>query len=53
MSHKSKISNMLVALMVMLIMLACNLPFPWIDSVVPGGNWYVNKAGDDSNDCLS
>jgi len=37
----------------MLVMLACNVPISWTDSLAPGGTWYVDKTGNDSNDCLS
>lgn len=44
---------MFPSLILLLAMLACNMPSSWITSVAPGGTWYVDKTGDDSNDCLS
>ncbi len=40
-------------LVLLLATLACNMPSSWISSIAPGGTWYVDKTGNDSNDCLS
>jgi hypothetical protein len=40
-------------LVLVLVMLACNVPSSWISSIAPGGTWYVTTAGSDSNDCLN
>ncbi len=40
-------------LVLLLAMLACNMPSSWISSIAPGGTWYVDKTGNDGNDCLS
>ena len=53
MRTKPTLRNKLAVLLVLLVMLACNVPISWTDSLAPGGTWYVDKTGDDSNDCLS
>jgi hypothetical protein len=50
---KPRLHYQLAALLVILSILACNLPISWTDSLAPGGTWYVDKTGNDSNDCLS
>ncbi len=53
MRSKPALSNKLAALLVMLVMLACNVPSSVINTLAPGGTWYVDKTGNDGNDCLS
>lgn len=53
MRTKPTLSRTLFALLILLVMLACNVPSPLINTLVPGGTWYVDKTGSDSNDCLS
>ena len=53
MRSKPKLNHKLAALLTLLVILACNVPSPFINTLAPGGTWYVDKTGSDSNDCLS